>query len=93
MSDYIKKKEAIKVIEERLNSPYMQNPLQLGACRSIWWAIKEIPSAEVVERKRGEWKYQFRDSENEEYKCSKCGCLQEYKTNFCPDCGARMVKE
>ena len=23
------------------------------------------------------------------YKCSKCGCITPYPTNFCPDCGER----
>ena len=26
----------------------------------------------------------------EHYKCSKCGSKQEYKSRFCPDCGAKM---
>lgn len=24
------------------------------------------------------------------YKCNKCGVYHEYKTNFCPHCGADM---
>lgn len=90
MNEYIKKSEAIKAVEKRKNSPYMQTPLQYGACESIWWAIKELPSADVVELKRGRWIYQFRDSENEEYRCSKCNYPEAYKPNYCPNCGAYM---
>lgn len=46
-----------------------------------------IPSAD---KQQGEWKYQFRDSENEEYRCSLCNYPQCYKSNYCPSCGARM---
>ena len=42
------------------------------------------------EPKRGEWIYKFRDSGNEEYKCSKCGYPEAYAPNFCPNCGADM---
>jgi rRNA maturation endonuclease Nob1 len=24
------------------------------------------------------------------YRCDKCGCPQDYKHNFCPNCGAKM---
>lgn len=26
-------------------------------------------------------------------RCSECGCPQDYKHNYCPNCGARMDKE
>ena len=26
-------------------------------------------------------------------RCSLCGCPQDYKHNYCPNCGARMDKE
>lgn len=55
MSDYIKREDAIKEIQRRIDSPYMQEPLQQGASRSCLGAIMDIPSADVVERKRGEW--------------------------------------
>ena len=27
------------------------------------------------------------------YKCSKCGCVMPYKTNFCPNCGEKNEEE
>ena len=27
------------------------------------------------------------------YKCSNCGCIAPYKTNFCPDCGEKNEEE
>lgn len=52
-----------------------------------------IADAPTIEPKRGEWIYQFRDSENEEYRCSVCGFPQGFKPNFCPNCGAKMDGE
>lgn len=42
----------------------------------------------TIGSKHGKWIYQFRDSENEEYRCSACGFPQEFKSNFCPNCGS-----
>ena len=54
--------------------------------------MMEIEEAPTIEPKRGKWIYQFRDSENEEYRCSECGYPQAVKVNFCPNCGADMRK-
>lgn len=27
------------------------------------------------------------------YKCSECGCVMPYPTNFCPDCGEKNKEE
>ena len=45
----------------------------------------------LEERRRGRWV----DIERIKVKdwvvrCSLCGCPQDYKHNFCPNCGARM---
>ena len=45
---------------------------------------------ELSKSPNGEWRYQFRDSENEEYRCSECNYPQGYKPRFCPNCGAKM---
>lgn len=47
-----------------------------------------------VERKKGQW-IQHEDEDGEHYgdKCSECGewyVMPYGKTNFCPNCGARM---
>ena len=43
-----------------------------------------------VKSKQGKWIYQFRDSENEEYRCSECNYPTTVKHNFCPNCGTIM---
>ena len=105
MSDYKRTRDVIRVVEERMASPCMQDPLQQGACRSIWWAINELPSADVVERKRGHWVEDAtygRGALNIErfVRCSECGYVPRYKGEpiiptintmlFCPNCGADM---
>ena len=40
---------------------------------------------------KGKWEKIWRtDCECSEYVCSKCGCGEDYWTNFCPNCGADM---
>ena len=56
--------------------------------------LKELPSADAVERKRGRWI----EEPNCTYRCSQCG--EHYQSirgymyhNFCPNCGAEMRGE
>ena len=54
--------------------------------------ISRLPSADVVERKRGEW---IVDEEQGTSTCSNCGIVWQFidgtsGSNFCPDCGADM---
>ena len=65
--------------------------------------IDEIPTADVRENVRGEWKKEIRhykgnDQEYDYYviKCSQCGARPQKAwelTNFCPNCGADMRGE
>ena len=51
--------------------------------------IEELPSAEPVQH--GKWReYPISDGMNQ---CSKCGVLRFGKSNYCPNCGARMDEE
>ena len=49
------------------------------------WDIAQL-SADVVERKRGEW---F-DRGSLSCRCSNCGCKSTKEYSFCPNCGADM---
>ena len=53
--------------------------------------ISELPAADVVSVKHGEWIYDHWC----EFKCSECGQLSDSKPykgkeRYCPNCGARM---
>lgn len=58
--------------------------------------INAIPTADVVERKKGRWNT---DKESPEYAtCSVCGhcdwdCTESEYFKYCPNCGAQMGSE
>ena len=48
--------------------------------------VKDQPTADVVEVRRGRW-----IEDHEFFKCSECWYLTDYRlSNFCPNCGAKM---
>jgi len=55
---------------------------------SVIKAIAEMPAADVVEVKHGEWVgYNF------DFYCSNCNRYHTVRSNFCPHCGADMRGE
>lgn len=62
-------------------------------------AVDSIPTADVVERKRGKWIVIMNESNItfDECKCSECGVVEYFnkgwkKFKFCPNCGAEMCE-
>lgn len=59
-------------------------------------AIRNIPPADVAEVKRGEWCEFMDDPINQRnyggqtgyYECSSCKFVEDYRPNFCPNCGS-----
>lgn len=61
-----------------------------GACVGAARLIKSLPSAES---KTGEWIYHKNTMSCvrwSKWECSVCHDKQEYKTDYCPNCGADM---
>ena len=91
MSDLIRREDAIKAIEELPNAYNGWSDAYDKAY--IIGTLEEVPSAD---RPRGEWKDTGKDPDHSHpltaiwYRCSECGYGTNAKTNFCPDCGARM---
>ena len=51
--------------------------------------VKDVPNVDAVEVVHGRWVYT--DGEYEIYMiCSECGWDSDYRTNYCPNCGAKM---
>ena len=85
MDDLISRQAAIDAITDELVSiipilygRYEEIPLKCAA------ALRDVPSAV----KHGKWEYI--GGYGYQYRCSKCVMCAEYKTNYCPNCGARM---
>ena len=98
MSDYIKRDDAIDVIRT------MMSVRPLDSDRYVLSDVKDrlrrVSSADVVERKKGEWitVWVYKDEESGYWKlkCSACGKSRFYdmtKYPFCPSCGAYMRGE
>lgn len=89
MDDYIKREDVIKICK----MPNYNIHDILFALKTIPGKI--IPAADVSKNVYGDWVYQdplFVDT----IMCSVCGYNlpgNEFKTNFCPECGADMRGE
>ena len=84
MSDYIKREHAIIRISDLMDCDMSEY-------------FEDIPSADVVERKHGEWIDNTNDTYTPSEKCSECGHVihaisshDAFHYKFCPNCGARM---
>lgn len=88
MDDYIRRSDVLELAREYYTPALREEAVPVRA-------IKNIPSADVVGVKHGGWEYiDF------SCRCSECGgsppfysmSTSYYKSNFCPNCGARMVE-
>ena len=56
--------------------------------------IDEAPAADVAPVRHGRWNdinpAVLKPGVNWVCRCSECGCPQDYKHNYCPNCGAKM---
>ena len=96
MRDYIKREDVLTYIDHILNSG-MGKKMSLDYIRKY---IEKLPSADVVERKRGEWTPTYKSKLHSRMTCSVCGYDGEdemygrisnriiERFNFCPNCGS-----
>lgn len=94
MSEYIKREDALNAIRK---SPISN----MGTRIFCIDAIADIPAADVIERKRGEW-IRVTEELGESWMCSECmeefiphDGMEEFASyaHFCPNCGAQMGDE
>ena len=54
--------------------------------------IGEQPTVDAVPVVHGRWNEinQITTGLPWKYRCNECGCPQDYKHNYCPNCGAKM---
>ena len=78
MNDLISRRE-VSMILEKYRVP-----------DSVYHEINKLHDFSA-DREKGKWEKIWRtDCERSEYMCSKCGCGEDYYTDFCPNCGADM---
>ena len=88
MDEYIKRKDAIDICTECVDfQDSIENINASAEAMRIRRLIKELPSADVVERKRGKWNC----IQGGMSVCPYCGASpHDYFKNYCPNCGAKM---
>lgn len=94
MADYIKRNDLFVLSRDYSRQGGWEEAVPVTA-------IRNIPSADVAEVRRGKWIEQEDGFGDTYYDCSCCGesfCLIEGTPtdnmyNFCPNCGADMRKE
>lgn len=105
MSEYINKEDVMNTLDDLCNNVCAYSKKQrfamCGSCPlgGAFDVIENIPSADVVERKRGKWTGNKRHQSCSECHMTYCvpdgqdGELDMTAYHFCPNCGARMVED
>lgn len=80
------------VYHEKFTEDESQKHLALYAVKK---ALRPVSREQVEKVWRGKWIHAMPilGSGDEEIRCSKCGNIVGFETDFCPNCGARMDKE
>lgn len=103
MTRYINSDDALNTLkhlayETAMNphDPYVADVFEDIAKNRLETWVDLIPTADVVERKKGKW-LESKESTSRPYMCSNCGCLYDVDTimgklcwHFCPNCGTKM---
>jgi len=93
MSDYIEREFALNVLcRENCGHNYEANK-----CNNCYTSnfINYLPAADVAEVKHGKWIEYLPVLRvgNLQIGCSECGLTNDFKTSYCPNCGAKMDLE
>lgn len=101
---YIKREDAIKELREvyEYEYPTASGDFDEYASHDVPNVLRNMPSTDVQSVKRGRWIniYEWAEMHDSRpsgmctyYWCSECEKEQEKKSDFCPNCGARMDGE
>ena len=91
MADYVKREYAIDAV---LDIYYDTPDIDLSG-EKFEEAIRKIQAADVVPVRHGKWlpTTKWWQGGSAWKQCSECGILHLGKSNFCPNCGAKMDLE
>lgn len=95
MADYIESETVIKIVTKIMCDTKVRHK-----GRAINRNIKQLSTADVQEIRHGKWEF-IDECANEGVYCSNCHkkvyraqyANQKVKSNYCPNCGAKMDKE
>ena len=67
-------------------------PMKERTFLKAWETAQHMPTIDAVPVVRGEWKnvYKSGHKPNPENVCSECDCWSHRRSNYCPNCGAKM---
>ncbi len=64
------------------------------AAKEFRWAVSEMPALDVEPVRRGKWvQFGSETGWGIAFECSACGRSEAYKSDYCPNCGAKMEVE
>lgn len=96
MAEYIDREELFR-IEKLIDTDVLRaSKVASTIYDQMMYDIEHISSADVAPVKHGKWVF---DAESYEWNCSEChywpidGSCDEDRTNYCPNCGAKMDGE
>ena len=97
MAKYIKREDLAEWLKTESDKYSMKDVAPVGwTLLGLVNELDKISSADVEERKTGKWVLKTFDDgygEYQLYECDKCGAVSAHRTNYCPNCGARMVED
>jgi hypothetical protein len=97
MAEYIKR----EVLSEIMNDIAEDETCPMNIAADIYQAVDCISTADVEPVRHGHWEEAIRARRSiagkiEDFRCYKCSACSKssfYKTDYCPNCGAKMAEE
>ena len=78
MAEYIEREDAIRVVNGQSSLTMTRS--------SLIDSISNLPAADVAPVRHGRWKRYGKNLGE----CSECGEIVSVRSNYCPNCGAKM---
>ena len=90
------REEAIHILQKEVDLDWFPNE-KTEALKMALSALRPVSREQVEGVWRGEWNNinpaVLKPGVSWVCRCAKCGCPQDYKHNFCPNCGAAQTDE
>ena len=92
MAEYIEREALLKRLKFKAETDTTYHHLKQRGLESAMAQVRKAPFADVAPVVHAKWEQM--KVFNTQYVCSACGDLfPDYRSNYCPNCGARMDGE